>query len=428
VIKIKKSNVYVAMLVILLTYVNNPFYFVGVTSLHKLAYYALALIPVILSLIKGIITSKNINYFFRYFIFYFFYVFFVSLITFSFDFKYIIYFGRLLIGIFGVISIYFINVRINNKHAYKIKFENIYVKSTAFYIWGTTIFIIFPPIKNLWSSLLADLGKTDFSNVVEYITRFGFCGFSGFSCAFMVCAACIYLIYLYLNKGITENKFRYYSLLFIIGSFFYGRIGMVVSVVLLELTALYSCFHKKSKLLFFYNFLLFLIISIFYIIYCSFQNSNIFIKWLFEPVFNFFEHGKLESASTDGLKKFYESFHPTNKTLFIGDGFWIDGDAYYGHTDVGFMRNIYYGGIFYTFFLYLIPLSLSFFIYWQMKKMDKKGSGFLCMLLLILFVLFELKGDITFVFIKAFLPMLYLLVMEQKQDSQIRNFTRRFKI
>ena len=35
--------------------------------------------------------------------------------------------------------------------------------------------------------------------------------------------------------------------------------------------------------------------------------------------------------------------------LFLGDGYWIDSKGgYYGHTDVGFMRNIYYGGVFFT--------------------------------------------------------------------------------
>lgn len=75
---------------------------------------------------------------------------------------------------------------------------------------------------------------------------------------------------------------------------------------------------------------------------------------IFEPLFNFafeifinyFEKGSAESASTNQLKNMY--IFPENiKTWIIGDGLWmaIDGSGYYMHTDVGYLRLIYYFGV-----------------------------------------------------------------------------------
>lgn len=77
------------------------------------------------------------------------------------------------------------------------------------------------------------------------------------------------------------------------------------------------------------------------------------VSQILEPVFNFafeifinyFESGKLESASTNQLKDLYV-FPESISTWIIGDGFWSNpyGNGYYMHTDVGYLRLIYYFG------------------------------------------------------------------------------------
>lgn len=66
----------------------------------------------------------------------------------------------------------------------------------------------------------------------------------------------------------------------------------------------------------------------------------------FEIFINYFEKGIAESASTNQLKNMYV-FPEIIKTWIIGDGLWTapDGSGYYMHTDVGYLRLIYYFGI-----------------------------------------------------------------------------------
>lgn len=420
---IKKSSLYTFLLVILLTYVNQPFYFAGITALHKLAYYGLSLLPFALAVCHGLKKDNNTSFFTFYFFFYFIVAFLITLITLSFDFQYIIYLVRLLVGISATLSVYFIYKYWAKYKKITITFEKIYLKSVTFYIWGTIFFIAIPPLKEFWSSILADLGKTDFSDFVEYVTRFGFAGFSGFGCTFMVCTACTYLSYLYLNKEISTFKCKLYSILFIIGSFFYGRVGLVVTIITLGLTSLYCLFHKKPGLFKFYIFLVFLLIGIIVFVYLTIPDTQAFIEWCFEPIFNFMDKGKLESASTNGLKSFYKNFHPSDETLLHGDGYWLDlsGNGYYGHTDVGFMRNIYYGGVFYSVILYMLGLFFLFVLYQSMKLNQKKAAGFICFLMFIQLVIFEVKGDILFLFLKAYLPLLLCNIeIKQKSNSLLK--------
>lgn len=77
------------------------------------------------------------------------------------------------------------------------------------------------------------------------------------------------------------------------------------------------------------------------------------VNQILEPVFNFafeifinyFKSGKIESESTNQLKNLYV-FPESISTWLIGDGFWSNpyGDGYYMHTDVGYLRLIYYFG------------------------------------------------------------------------------------
>lgn len=78
------------------------------------------------------------------------------------------------------------------------------------------------------------------------------------------------------------------------------------------------------------------------------------IAELAQPVFNFafkifinyFEKGSLTSASTNRLMEMY-IYPETIKTWLIGDGLWNNpnGAGYYMHTDVGYLRLIYYFGL-----------------------------------------------------------------------------------
>ena len=412
------------LLVILYTYINVPFYFVGITALHKIAYYGVATIPALIALYNGVVIRTNLSSFFRLFFFYFVTIFFVMIITGSLDFQYLIYFIRLLVGIFSTISMFCIWKK-KKIHYMKIEdFEIVYLKSIMFYIEGTMIFIAVPPLKLLWQAIIVDYRSKDFTTVLEYITRFGFAGFSGFSCAFMVSSGVLILCYLYLSNKISDKRYRIYSIIFIIGSFFYGRIGFVVSVFIAGVFSLYLFFTRRPRLLIFYSVIVFMLIGIGFILYFSVSNLRPFIDWLLEPLFNYVKYGYLESPSTNSLKSMYANFHPSDRTLAFGDGYWISitGDGYYGGTDVGFMRNIYYGGIFYCMCLYSLIVLLVFNIYQVLKIKCRSKALLIAGFMLIQFILFEVKGDITLVYLKTYLPFyIYLMHDKKMQRQNIKN-------
>jgi len=133
-------------------------------------------------------------------------------------------------------------------------------------------------------------------------------------------------------------------------------------------------------------------------------------NFAFEIFINYFEGGKLESESTNQLKNMY-IFPNSIATWIIGDGFWANpsGSGYYMHTDVGYLRLIYYFGLiglfnyllmqffairavfkkynlstmFYlTVFCYLLILNLKgfadllsfIFLYWMSFNLTNEGS------------------------------------------------------
>lgn len=420
----------VLLLIILFTYVDNPFYFAVITPIHKAFYYGIALLPIFFALQKGVHFGKNFGSYVKIFFLYFISIFLVMLVSYSLDFQYLNYFIRLFVGLCASLSVFCIwNFEKNLGHIQE-DFEIIYIKSVAFYIFGTVAFIAIPPLKTFWQSIIVDFGEQDFSDILEYVTRFGFAGFSGFGCAFMVSAASVIMCYLFLNKEISTKQCKFYSVVFIIGSFFYGRIGFVVSLFVCGMLALYLLFHKRPKLFNFYIFMVAFLIFLGFILYFAITDIQPFIDWLLEPVFNFIENGKFESASTNGLSRMYENFAPSDKTLAIGDGYWLglDGTGYYGHTDVGFMRNILFGGVFYCILLYSLIAFFLFFLYQSLKANHKKGAEFLIFVMSVQFLLFELKGDITFLFLKAYIPFYVYLTYENMKCSNNKINTLEIKL
>ena len=405
------------LLICLYTYVNNPFYFAVITPIHKAFYYAVSLIPFFYAIYKGFHREKNISTFSRFFLFYFISIFLVMIFSFSLDFQYFKYFLRLVIGICATLSVFCIWKYSIEYDFIREDFLIVFIKSVAFYVLGTTAFVFIPPLKSFWQSLIVDFGEQDFSDVLEYITRFGFAGFSGFGCAFLVTCAAVITCYLFLNKNISLKQCKVYSIIFIVGSFYYGRIGFVVAVFTFGFFSIYLLFHNKPRLFLFYIFILLLFIFLVFALYFAIPEIQPFIDWLLEPILNYFKNGKIESASTNSLGKMYENFSPSDKTLLLGDGYWLglDGSGYYGKTDVGFMRNILYGGVFYTLLLYFLIVIFLFFLFFNLKQNKTKGAGFLTFVMFIQFMLFELKGDITFLFLKAYLPFYLYLIYEKRE-------------
>lgn len=128
------------------------------------------------------------------------------------------------------------------------------------------------------------------------------------------------------------------------------------------------------------------------------ESINTLIEFAFEFFLNFRESGELKTSSTDRLLEMY-AFPDNLKTWLIGDGLWWEriGWIYYMHTDVGYLRMIYYFGIFglIAFFMlqYLILINslshrlpiLLFFLY--LLALNLKGFADLVSIFSLFYVL-----------------------------------------
>lgn len=410
------KKVHTTLLIVLLTYINGPFFFIVITPLHRCFYYAISVLPFFIAVYKGVKKNINVKHFSLITLIYVLSIFLVQLVTNAFDFQFLIAFTRSVLNILGTLSIFSFYQYSNEK--IDMSYREISIISVILYISGSIVFLCVPSLKAFWTSIIVQFNAIEFMSVIEYVTRFGFAGFSGFGFTYWVSSCTIVFCYMYINKELEESKSYIYIIMLLIGSFFYGRSGFVVTSLFFILLTLYSLFNKKRKLLKFFVFILLFFIVIGFVLYFSVPFFKPFIDWLLEPFFSYLEGGKFESASTNGLKKFYENFHPSDKTFLLGDGYWMDlnGKGYYGHTDVGFMRNIYYGGIFYTLIQYTLVISVILYVGLWIKNNHKKGVFFIPLLMFLDFLLFELKGDIVFLWLKQFLPFYLSLLYSGKSE------------
>ena len=83
-------------------------------------------------------------------------------------------------------------------------------------------------------------------------------------------------------------------------------------------------------------------------------------------------------------------FTPNGKTLLLGDGYYTDADGlYYMGTDVGLFRAVLFGGIGFQMLRYTLLGRLLF----EYKRCLPVHLHRLLLLLPILFIIYEMKGE-----------------------------------
>lgn len=135
----------------------------------------------------------------------------------------------------------------------------------------------------------------------------------------------------------------------IIGTFFAGRTGLVGAAfgMLFLLVSSHKSVVKALKFLLIIIIIFSLVFLILYILfkdYVEYMIVNV-LPFALEPVFNYLDGKGLSSRSTDILDTMWDR-PVTDKDIIFGSGNFTGKDgAYYMHTDVGVLRNIYYWGI-----------------------------------------------------------------------------------
>ncbi len=166
-----------------------------------------------------------------------------------------------------------------------------------------------------------------------------------------------FIVYINYLLNTRKNFFKIIlGLLIIVGIFFAGRsgfIGVLIGGVYYIFSPNGGPFIKKTKFLaktLLYNIF---IVIILYIIFSDFINHIIdnVLPFAFEPIYNFINGGKFETASTNELAEMWDTPVTLNEIL-IGAGRYFneDGITYYKTTDIGLFKNIFFwGGIGYFF-------------------------------------------------------------------------------
>lgn len=203
----------------------------------------------------------------------------------------------------------------------------------------------------------------------------------------------------YKNKRNSIILMLEYILIFIVGICIART--CLVGAAISFLMVLIKLFHRKiNKYVLnicfkFFTFILAITFSLvfMYSISPKIQDEyGMIIDFGFEAFINYAEEGKLETASSEGLKTLY-NWPTETKTYFIGDGRFIgdNGDGYYKHTDVGYLRLIYYFGLL---GLLLIILQNWYILNYLKDYWPTRKSNCLSTVIFIYFLLLNLKGYI----------------------------------
>lgn len=130
------------------------------------------------------------------------------------------------------------------------------------------------------------------------------------------------------------------------------------------------------------------------------------IRFGFEGFFSLVEKGHWETHSNNILKNMYD-LPDTTKTWLIGDGYFNDAIAvdpyylgyawkgFYHGTDVGYLRFIYYGGVFFmlSFVIYMLNVALV-----CMRRFEGHALLFFALLILNYLVWLKVSSDLFSVF------------------------------
>lgn len=192
------------------------------------------------------------------------------------------------------------------------------------------------------------------------------------------------------------------GVILLLGVLFSGRtayLGIIISILFFlrtrcSITSKVFVIFRFAILLFFSSIV---ILGILY--FCAKNVMDTFINYVLPWAFEFFykkaESGSLSTGSTDVLMEMWKKVSLiTERTLLVGDGWYtdpIDG-KYFHHVDVGYLRNIFYWGLFGSVFLYVFYIALFVPLYFHSNKNKRL---FIRVLVLMMFIM-ELKAMTVF--------------------------------
>lgn len=328
-------------------------------------------------------------------------------------------FGTTLYLLFYIFLVALIRKYFSNENT-RLKLLEIVAKVQKNYVLVTFLFLLFPKLKMAWmNTIIMTPRSMELIQDPAYISRVSWDGYAGFTSTVFSTIAVIISIYLfieYYKQHRVVNKNYLTSLFFaLIGNAFYGRAGLLVSLLMVAIGVLYLVVvYKQYKL--FYSIIGSIVLLFLFITLLSNFNGTIssWYNWAMEPFISLFETGEIETASTNQLWDMW--FIPDLKTIFLGDGYYSSPShsGYYMETDVGYLRPLLFFGLFFTVIYYLLPFTLSF----NLVNNNKENKLLITMLILAILI-FEVKGEVVF----KFLPIIAMIFVSQyiKNPENVMN-------
>ena len=243
------------------------------------------------------------------------------------------------------------------------------------------------------------------NEIIEYhiITKQRLVGLGGFFFGGGVQnAISLLLIYFFATKKDIKLKERYIFYILFIFNFIIGILISRTTILGLFLIIIYGISIQKNKFFKFLKLLSLMVCFIFFI----YQVLTLFPVEIQSKINYFiFEQGK---NSLKELLRFYNIVPKEIKTILIGDLKWEDiNGRYYMGVDVGYLRYIFYGGIF---FLMLMIL----FNYFLIPKVKDKKIRNLGIVLFLFYLILMLKGHIVYLQLSL---LIWFIVIWEKGDK-----------
>ena len=308
----------------------------------------------------------------------------------------------------------------SEKEAFIVEYSNI----MTLYILFTLICIAVPTFKEWWISIIHST-DTDLmlSRQTRYMARISWNGFAGFGATFRCSLGIVFCLDAIRDRekqsiyAVSNQRLYFYIAVMLLGNVMYGRMGIVASlIVILFFTGMR--FIKDGKI----GLIIFILVSValsaIFIIYLKNRVKVIeyIYNWSFEPLINYLTGKGFTSGSTDGLFNMYRDSHMSLKTFFWGDGYYLQpgrgnvSGRYYKSVDPGILRFLFFWGLFPSLLAYLI-------LFFMIRRSIFNDRNTIIMLLIVL-ILFEFKGETCMVAMYIFGSL--LILSSERKSKKIR--------
>ena len=276
-----------------------------------------------------------------------------------------------------------------------------YALTHAMYVIGTLILVVFPQVKNIWFTIFAEVtASSELLKSYGYTFRIGWQGFSGYRLTFHCTICCLFLLYLYFvnNSNFHINYFQFivtFSLC-LLGNMFYGRSGLVLTI-LVSLAALLIW----NRMHFIRVLSSVVVLSMLGLGIYSLRDSPLISDWYYwvsKPISNLITTGSFNNYSVDNMKNMV--FVPEIRTIVLGDGRFTQYGHYYMNTDSGIVRNILFWGLGGA----LVSYGMTLFSFARLWKRNE----LLALLLMTIFAVFEVKGDVYYEIVTLLLAISFI--------------------